>query len=205
VTVVFGGCFGAARLAHLQLAGDALLVIAAVFAGRLVSRMLREPSILVPVAVVAAAVDFWGVYWGFVAHVSKVAPKVAQSFSAPVPQIANMPVQVPMVGAVGIGDFLFLALFVAALYRLGLSLKRTFWALVIALTAGPTLAFVISRFVFHYELKALPGLPFIGLAVLAANWRQVRPSREERVALLYAAATVAAVIGVYVGIRHVVH
>jgi hypothetical protein len=205
VAAVLGGAFVAARATHHQAAGDALLVLAAVFLGRLVSRILREPSILVPVAVVAAVVDFWGVYWGFVAHVSKAAPKVAQSLSAPVPQVANLPTGIPTVGAMGVGDFLFLAIFIAALYRMGLRLKRTVWALVITLTVGPPLAFLASRWFFHYELKALPGLPFVALAVLAANWRQVRPSREERVALLWAAVTVAAVIGTYVGIRQLIH
>jgi hypothetical protein len=202
---VLGCGFAAARAAHLGPLGDALLMVASVFLGRVVSRMLREPSILVPVAVVAAAVDFWGVYWGFVAHVSKTAPKVTESLSAQVPQMAKMPVEIPMVGAMGVGDFLFLAVFVAAVFRLGLRLRRTYWVLVVTLTAGPTLALLIPQWLFHYELKALPGLPFISLAVLAANWRQVRPSREERLALLYAAATVLAVIGVYVGIRHLVH
>ena len=204
VAVVLFGAFAAARIAHWQSAvGDALLVVGAVFLGRLVSRILREPSILVPVAVVAALVDFWGVYWGFVAHVSKTAPQVAQTLSAQVPQMADMPIRIPMVGAMGVGDFLFLALFIAALHRMGIALSRSFWALAITLTAGPTLAFLIPRWLFHHELTALPGLPFMALAVLAANWRAVRPSREERVALLYAGITVAAVIGAYVAIRHV--
>jgi len=205
IAVVLGGCFGLARAAHWpHLAGDVFLVVAAVFLGRLVSRMLREPSILLPVAVVAAAVDLWGVYWGFVSHVSKTAPEVTESLSAQVPQMADMPIEIPMVGAMGVGDFLFLALFVAAVDRLGLGLRRTFWALLVVLAAGPTLALLIPKWLFHSELEALPGLPFIALAVLAANWRQVRPSREERVALLYAVLTVAAVIAAYLGIRQLI-
>ena len=175
--------------------------MAAVFLGRIVSRMLREPSILLPVAVVAAVVDFWGVYWGFVAHVSEKAPEVAQSLSAQVPQMADMPIAVPMVGAIGAGDFLFLALFMAALHRMGLRLRPTMWALTITLTLGPTLALLIPKWLFHHELDRLPGLPFISLAALAANWRSLRPSREERWALLYAGVTVAAVIGAFVAIR----
>lgn len=201
--VVLAGGLAAARMAHWQRTGDVLLVLAGVFLGRIVSRMLREPSILLPVAVVAAVVDFWGVYWGFVAHVSETAPKVTQNLSAQVPQMADVPLVVPMVGAMGVGDFLFLALFLAALHRLGLGLRPTLWALLITLVVGPTLALLIPQWLFKYELEALPGLPFISLAVLAANWRGVRPSREERQALLYAGVTVAAVIAAYLGIRHV--
>ena len=47
------------------------LILTGLFSGRLLARMIKEISILVPVAIIAAMVDFWGVYWGVVATIER--------------------------------------------------------------------------------------------------------------------------------------
>lgn len=174
---------------------DYLIVVTAALFGGLIARLVRERNLLVPVAVVAAAVDVWGVYWGFVAEVSKKAPKVVEHFSSsvPVPKAAHLPL--PSLEAMGIGDFLFTAVYLAAVWRLGMSTRRTVVGIVVAVLLSPLTFLLLPR------LQALPGLPFIGLGVIAANWKSFDFSREERFALLWAALAALAVIGSYLLLR----
>jgi hypothetical protein len=182
----FGLAAGAMKVGRVVLVGDLFMFAAATMFGVLVSRVIREPNMIVPVAVAAAAVDTYGVYWGFVAMVAKRAPALVQHLSAAVPGAAAPEMPVPLLSAIGIGDYLFMGLLVAAVYRLHLQARRTLWALFIAFLAVPVV-FVLS------SLPALPGLPFLGLAVVAANWRHFNFSRAEKFALLYAAGVVAAI------------
>jgi len=200
---------GAAAAAGLVLAtrklglaplADYLVVVAASLFGCLVARLIREPNLLVPVAVVAGLVDFWGVYWGFVAHISKTAPQVVQSFSSAVPTPAATGLPLPGLSAMGIGDFLFTALYLGAVWRLGMRTLRTARAIFVAVLFSP-LAFWLVPLVTHRPLEALPGLPFIGAGLLVANWRDFRISREEKFALLWAALVAGVVVGLYLLLR----
>ena len=205
--LLFAVAFGAARLADMrlpgqpfQLVGDLLLVLMAVFLGIAASRIIRERNMLVPVAVVAAAIDTWGVYWGFVAEVGKKAPEVVQQFSAAVPGSAAAGLPVPLLSSVGIGDFLFMGLFVGAVYRLHMNPRATLWALFAVYLLVPP-AFAAVSAVTGSAAPLLPGLLFLSFAVLIANWRQFHFSRAERYALLYAGAVVAAIILLAWGVK----
>ncbi|HUT74455.1 MAG TPA: hypothetical protein VM221_06435 [Armatimonadota bacterium] len=191
--LAFAAAFGAARAAHVSLLGDLSLVLAALFAGALASRVIRERNMLVPVVVAAAAVDTWGVYWGFVAEIGRRAPEVVKQFSAAVPGAAAAELPVPLLSSVGAGDFLFMALFVAAVWRLGMNLRGTLWALFGVYLVVPA-AFAAVSAVTASEAPALPGLVFVGFATAAANWRHFHFSRAERFALLYAAMALTALI-----------
>jgi hypothetical protein len=189
---------GAALLARnifLELVGDLCLFMAAAFFGVLASRIIRERNILVPVAFAAAAVDTFGVYWGPVAEIARRAPHLVKQLSAAVPGSTIPQAPIPQLGYVGVGDFLFMGLFVAAIYRLGMNARGTLWALFLAFLAVPVV-FAVTN------LPALPGLVFLGLAVVAANWRYFSFSRAEKFALLYAAVAVGALIALAWGIKH---
>jgi len=202
LAAAFGAACAAARIAHISLLGDLLLVVAATFVGALVSRVVRESNMLVPVVVAAAVVDTWGVYWGFVAEMSKRAPQVVKHFSATVPAATAVETPVPLLGAVGIGDFLFMGLFVAAVYRLHMSARATLWALFVALLAVPVVFGLADILAGGPVVPALPGLPFLGLGVVVANWGHFRFSRAEKFALLYAAVAVGGVIGLAWAVKH---
>lgn len=185
----------------LPAVGDYFIVVSASLFGSLVARLIRERNLLLPVTVVAGAVDIWGVYWGFVAHVAKTAPKVLEHFSSSVPTVQGVNLPIAPLAAMGIGDFLFAALYLAAVWRLGMATRRTAWGVFIAVLLSP-LAFVIVPLFTHHDLQALPGLPFIGAGVIVANWRQFSLSREEKFALVWATVAAAGVIGVYLAVRH---
>jgi hypothetical protein len=170
-----------------ELLGNVLLVLWAAFLGRLVSRIIREGKLLLPVALVASLGDTITVFWGVVAHVTENAPEVAQTFSASAPLAPPPDLPAPILSAIGIGDFLFLALFLAVLIRCSMQPVKTLWA-----TFAVTLA-VPFLFLLWPQAPGLPGLPFISAAVLWANWRHLEFTKEEKRALAFAGALVAVV------------
>jgi len=166
------------------LLGNVVLIVWAAFLGRLVSRMIREGKLLLPVAVVASLADIFTVFWGVVAQVSEKAPEVVETFSAAAPVEAPAGVFAPILSAVGIGDFLFFALFLSVAIRYSMAPVKTLWASFVLMIFAP-LAFMVFP-----NARGLPGLPFLSLAVLWANWKYLEFTREEKRALGFAAAFV---------------
>lgn len=170
-----------------MLLGNAVLIVWAAFLGRLVSRVIREGKLLLPVAVVASVADIFTVFWGVVAHVTETAPEVAETFSASAPVAAPPEVSVPILSAVGIGDFLFLALFLAVALRYSMQPAKTMWATFAVMLVAP------AAFYLFPAAPGMPGLPFISAAALWANWPYLRFTRGEKRALSFAGVLVAAV------------
>lgn len=174
------------------LLGNAVLIVWAGFLGRLVSRLIREGKLLFPVAVVAAIADIITVFWGVVAHVSKTAPEVVQTFSAAAPIAPPPNVTAPILSAVGIGDFLFFAVFLAVAIRYAMRPAAAMWATFAVMLIAPL------AYYFYPDATGMPGLPLISAAALWANWRHIQFTREEKRALAFAGAFVlAAVIGLW--------
>jgi len=170
-----------------ELLGNLTLTLWAVFLGRLVSRVIREGKLLLPVAVVASVVDVITVLWGPVAAVSEKAPELAQTFSASTPVAPPPGMAAPVLAAIGLGDFLFLAVFLAVALRYAMNAAATMWA-----TWGVMLIAPAAFFVWP-EAEGIPGIPFLAVAVLAVNWRYMKFAREERRALVFTGILVAAV------------
>jgi hypothetical protein len=168
-----------------ELLGNAALIVWAAFLGKLVSRVVREGKLFLPVAVVASIADIVTVFWGPVKTVTEAAPEIAHAFSASAPVAAPPEVATPILAAVGIGDFLFLAVFLAAALRHSMSAVKTMWAVFVVMLLAP-LTFLV------FPAEYVPGLPFIAAAVLWANWRHLKFTREEKRALVFAGALVAA-------------
>lgn len=170
------------------LIGNTVLIVWATFLGKLVSRIVREGKLLVPVAVIAAAADVITVFWGVVKHVSETAPEVAEAFSAAAPVEVPEGVYAPILTFVGIGDFLFLSLFMAVAIRYSMRPVRTLWASYLVMLVAPL------GFLFVREGPGLPGVPFIAAAALWANWRDIEFSGQEKRALAIAGVVVVAVV-----------
>jgi len=171
-----------------HLLGNAALIMWAVFLGRLVARVIREGKLILPVAVVASVADVITVYWGLVARVAETAPEVVEAFSAAAPVAPPPEVPAPVLTAIGIGDFLFLAMFLAVTLRHAMRPAASLWATFGLLLLAP------AAFLLWPDLPGLPGLPFISAAVLAANWRHLAFTGSEKRALVVAGVLVAAVV-----------
>lgn len=179
---------------------DVALIIGAGLFGALASLIVREKDLLLPVALTAVIVDVWGVYWGFVAEVTKTAPQIASSLSAAVPVAAKAMVPVPVLGSVGIGDFAFCGLFLSVVWRFGLEWRPTLAYIVLAVSLGPMVAMGLPA-LFGYSLDTLPGLPFIAIAVVGASRRHLQVPRAMKFALLYTALLTGGVIAAYTAAR----
>jgi len=162
------------------LLGNAVLIVWASFLGKLVSRVIREGKLILPVAVVASIADIITVFWGIVAHVSKTSPEVVETFSAAAPVVPPPNVSAPILSAVGIGDFLFYAMFLAVALRYAMRPTATMWATFAVMLVAPI------AFYYYPSATGMPGLPFIGAAALWANWRYLRFTGEEKRALALA-------------------
>jgi len=182
----------------LWVLGNAFVILAAAFLGRLVGRLIREPGLLPVVAVVAAGIDIWGVYWGPVGQITSTpqGEAIAKSLSAAVPAAkAVAAAGLPALSAIGIGDFAFLAMFFAVLKRLRLNQWGSLWVVFGILLIAPAF-FLLGPLLPIAE--NLPGLPFIALGIIIANWKYVKLSRREirdaAIGIILTAAVIAGIV-----------
>lgn len=174
-------------------AASVVFLLLCLFLGRLISRMLREANILLPVCIVAAAADLFTVYWGPTAKFLEAAPQVVRSLSVAIPQMGSAAgpegaAGLSFVATMGLGDFIFLAVFCAAGARLGFNLRRTGWIIGIILAGG------LASFFFVRILAQIPLLPFITAGFLIANWQEFHLTPQEKRNLLYAALIIGVVV-----------
>ncbi len=152
------------------------ITLACTFCGVALSRIVREPNVLLPVALVAMPVDYIGAMTniGFTQNVVRSHPEIVHAVSVPVPTVGGL----HPLGFIGPGDALFVAFFLAAVLRLGLNLSGTFRWMYGLLTV--TMLFVLLTGV---DVAALVPM---GLSVLIANGRLMRLQRSEVFATAYA-------------------
>jgi hypothetical protein len=144
-----------------------LLMLAAIGLGCLLSRLIREKNLLVPVVPFAALVDAITVLTpvGFVKRVMESAPRVMEQAAVAVTSVPHAAPQVERVVPIvliGVGDFVFLAFYAACLYRFGLRTRAT--AIGLFLTLWVYLVLVILG-----VAVALPALVPMAAVVLLAG------------------------------------
>jgi len=173
------------------LIADAALITAATHFGVLLSSVIREPKLLLPVALCAGLVDIWGVNFGgpvAKALESKQAAKVLNAATAKVPAFGSARIEKgerpPPPILIGFGDFFFLGVFFACLARFSMNLAASFW-----LTAACIVAALMVLPLLPFNL---PGLPFMAVGVILPNVGHFQFTREEKFALLWAGAILGA-------------
>lgn len=182
---------------YLQPVAGLCFILACVFVGRLLSRLLRDPHILLPVAVVAILTDLFTVTIGPTGKALEVAPELVEKFSVGLPQAGSAAgpegaAGLTMLATMGVGDFVFLALFLTAAARFGFSLRRGA-KLIIALLCAALLAYFTLPF-FDLGLPGIPLLPFIAGGFLIAYWDHFPLTRTETKALLWGALLLVAIL-----------
>ena len=163
-----------------------LIIVAASALGYLVSFVLRHPNIVLPVAAFSAYVDIWTVLVGPTSRAIEKIPHVVHAVSAALPAPGSATAE--PISFVGPADFIFLAMFFGALYRLGMEPRRTFWIAFPLLSLGMT-AVLAGQFA-----PGLPALVLIGFAVIMANFRHFKLKREEYIAMGIVAVLLVAAI-----------
>jgi hypothetical protein len=197
------------------------LILAGVYAGQLLARIVRERAILLPVAVVSGMIDFWGVYWGFVNKMSESAPAavsymasastaavtMSEEIKATLPQSMQFVASIAPPDSIGIGDFVFLAFFLTCAYRLGFSVARTMWGIFAGLLLATLIIALEGQTLFGHTIVIdyLPGLVFICGGVLVANWRSWQLQRQEWAMTGVVVVLLAGLIGVSIYRDHQQH
>lgn len=150
--------------------GVILLIAASI--GNLVSLRVKDKNLLLPVVMFAASIDFWTVTIGPVSKILTNMPEIASAVSAPIPK-AGTGAFVPAT-MMGPGDPLFIALVFAAVLRLGMNGRRNYWFVFVAMTIAMLL-------VLMGALDYAPALVALAIAVVAANWREFKLTRQEKI------------------------
>ena len=168
------------------------ITLSCAFFGILLSRIIREPNVLLPVALIAMPIDYLGAMTsiGFTQNVVTQNPRLVKALSVPVPAVGSSPQHhgaLHAVGFIGPGDALFMAFFFAVVLRLSMNVRGTFWWMYGLLTL--TMLIVLSPLGFN-----IAALVPMGLAVLLANFRYFNLKREEVFATLYAAILILALV-----------
>ncbi len=177
------------------------ITLSCAFFGILLSRIIREPNVLLPVALVAMPIDYLGAMTsiGFTQNVVTQNPHLVQALSVPVPAVGSNSQHhgaLHAIGFIGPGDALFMAFFFAVVLRLNMNIRGTFWWMYGLLTL--TMFVVLSPLGF-----SIAALVPMGLAVLTANFRYFKLKREEIFATLYAGLLIIALVtGFYLYYSH---
>jgi hypothetical protein len=169
------------------------LMLGAVGLGAIVSWVIREKNLLVPAVPLAAAIDVLTVLApeGAVRQIVEKAPEVVEKASVAItaaPSVAGEVARVMPIALIGVGDFVFLTLYLTCLYRFGLRVRATAIGLFLVL-------WLYLMVVAFGVVPALPGLVPMALVVLGVNWREFQLSRQEKVASLLTVGMVLGLIG----------
>ncbi len=163
-----------------------VFLLACLWLGRVISRLFRTSSILLPACGAVALADIFTVYAGPTGMMLQVNPEFVQSISVAIPKIGSAVGAEGLAGLavsnfIGLGDFIFLAALLGAAARFRFDLVRTAWLVLAAAAMGMAIQWVIPT------LIGVPLLPFIAGGFAVANWGQFRMTRPEKKAMGLAA------------------
>lgn len=147
--------------------------------GYTLSFLLREKNIMLPVAVFAAYTDFWTVLWGPTSQMVRKAPTVVQAVSAAIPTPGAGSIQ--PISFIGPGDFIFMAMFFAAICRHKMEPSKTYWLLV------PLLAIGMIAVLLGVFPVGLPALILVGISVAIANRKHFKLQKQEIISTIVVA------------------
>jgi len=162
-----------------------MLTIGLAFLGILLARIIREPNVLLPVALIAMPIDYVGAMTsvGFTHSAVQHAPEIVSAVSIHVPTVRGLGI-IPMIGP---GDALFIAFFLAVAKNLHLNERGTFWWMYGLLT--------LTMFIVLLTPWPIAALVPMGLAVIIANFRYFHFKRAEVFAMIYAMIMIFVVVG----------
>lgn len=166
----------------MRLAVILLFISAASALGGAVSYRVTDKNLLLPVSMFAACIDFWTVNFGVVNRTIQTAPEIVTAVSAPIPH-AGTGFFIPNT-MIGPGDFLFLALIFSAITRLKMDNPRNFWFIFCTMSIG------MMAVVFDI-LPFLPALTVLGIGVVAANYKEFKLSKQEKISIVIVGAVLA--------------
>lgn len=158
------------------------LTLVCIFGGCMLSHIVRERNILLPVALAAIPIDYLGAMtkFGFTSNVVKSNPALLYAVTVPVPVARGLLVHgIQPAAIVGPGDVLFMTFFLCAVNRLRMNTVKTYWYVYLGVAVSMLCVVLLPNF----NIAAL--IP-IGIAVIIANYKYLTLKRSEVFATLYA-------------------
>ena len=140
--------------------------------GSLLSFIVKEKNLLVPVMICCAFIDIWTCTVGFVSKALAKAPEIVGGVSTGVAMVGGKHHGLPNLATIGPGDFIFASLVFAITHRLGLQSKRTFWVMFGLLTVGMLL-------IVFQVLPFLPALVCVATGTIIANFKEFHLNKQE--------------------------
>jgi len=151
--------------------------------GALLAMLIKERNIVVPIAIFLACFDMFLVFspLGLTHRFIKSSPDTLAIIAAQVPVASHGTSgnRVSPGALAGPADFMFLAMFLVAIFKHNMQGRRTVMVVI------PTLlAYMLLVTVIH---TALPALLPIGGVVLLVNWKEFQLSKEEKISTCFVA------------------
>lgn len=161
-------------------AASVLFLLACLFIGKILSRIVRERAMTLPVCIVAALADVFTVFWGPTGEALEKAPELVKKLSVAIPAAGSAAgpegvAGLAFVATMGLGDFIFLALFLSLATRFGFPFVRSLAAMLVAAFVG-----IILALANPFELPGMPLLPYLSVGFIAVNLREFHLSAQER-------------------------
>ena len=141
--------------------------------GSLLSYIVREKNLLVPVMICCAFIDIWTCTQGFVSKVIAKTPEIVSGVSSGVSMLGGSNISIPILATIGPGDFIFSALVFSVVIRFNMNSRKTFWYMFGFLTFG-MLLIVLGL------LPILPALICVALGTIIANRKEFNLNKSEK-------------------------
>lgn len=152
--------------------------------GSLLSFIVKEKKLLVPVMLCCALIDFWTCTVGFTHQVMSKVPEAVSAVSTGVPMLGGMGINLATIGP---GDFIFVSLVFAAVLRFDLNIKKTFW-----LIFG--FMYIAMLLIVFGLLPFVPALICVCLGTLLANIGLFDFEKQEKISMTVVFALLFAVL-----------
>lgn len=161
-------------------AANVLFLLACLFVGKILSRIVRERAMTLPVCIVAALADIFTVFWGPTGEALEKAPELVKKLSVAIPEAGSAAGPQGAAGlthaaTMGLGDFIFLALFLSLAVRFAFPVLRSAAAMLAAACLG-----IILALANPFGLPGMPLLPYLSIGFIAVNLREFSLSEQER-------------------------
>ena len=144
--------------------------------GALLATLIKDRNIIVPIAIFLVFLDCFLVFspLGLTQVLMKAAPNFLPAIAAQIPVASHQAhgVKIAPGALAGPADFMFLAMFLVAIFKLNMQGKRT------AMVVIPTL--LVYMLIVNLLHLSLPALVPIGCVVLIVNWKEFQLSKDEK-------------------------
>jgi len=177
----------AAVTVPLTAAVSLCMTLALALFGLVLSFIVREAKILLPLGFIAGIIDIVGAMTpiGFTANSIRQNHPLVTHVSVAVPTVHGL-----SLATIGPGDVVFIAFFFAIVVRHHLNRRGTFWAMYALLT--------LSMMAVRLGLvPAVAALAPMGIAVIFCNMRYFEFDRSEKFAMVYVAGIVIAAVTIF--------